>query len=368
MSVQPRPTDTLTVDFLQLGMPFVEFAPSLGSGAFGPFRSFGVVDSAEVAKTIELVTLRSAQSGVSVKLRELVRQFDAILNVGLFQHSPENMQLMFGSSTLVDVVANPAASIVGDPFQLTDNNEDFLDLAEQLIDESTVVLTADEITLENVGTGQGGTFGEVLGDFALDFKISVIGDVSSYVETTAGVPDERVTDLVAGGAPMAGEIGIIVGAVATGGQIIYPGGEAPASGVLITATYEPTFATVLNTDFSTDPQPGRIRLFDFETTVPGVEPFKQFQPMEADYDFNQIDHDEIKPFTQFVFAGQTRVRLLTDVGINLIWTIPSSSVRVTDDAFTFNREEFQVTQLVIDILDAGGQTRFGTMEIYPETP
>ena len=136
-------------------------------------------------------------------------------------------------------------------------------------------------------------------------------------------------------------------------------------GVIITATYEPTFATVLNTDFSTDPQPGRIRVFAFGA---GGDEFKNFQPLEADYDFNQIDHDEIQPFTQFVFAGQTRVRLLTDVGINLIWTIPSSSVRVTDDAFTFNREEFQVTQLVIDILDAGGQLRFGTMDIFPETP
>ena len=365
MSVQPRPTDTLTVDFLQLGMPYVEFAPSLGSGAFGPFRSFGVVDSAEVAKTIELVTLRSAQSGVSVKLRELVRQFDAVLNVGLFQHSPENMQLMFGSASLTDVVANPAASVVGDPFQASDNSEDFLDLANQLIDESTVVLTADEIADEPVGTGAGGTFGETLGDFALDFKILVIGDVSSYVETTAGVPLERVGDLVAGGAPAGGQIGIIVGAVATGGEIIYPAAEAPASGVLITATYEPTFATALNTDFTTDPQPGRIRVIFLDGAG---DAFKSFQPLEADYDFEQLDHENIQPFTQFVFAGQTRIRLLTDVGINLIWTIPSSSVRVTDDAFTFNREEFQVTQLVIDILDAGGSTRFGTMQIFPETP
>ena len=365
MSVQPRPIDTITVDFLQLGMPFIEFAPALQSGAFGPFRNLGIVDTAEVAKTIELATLRSAQSGVSVKVRELVRQFDAQLNVGLFQHSPENMQFMFGSESLVDVVANPAASVVGDPFRLTDEPQDFLDLGNQLVDEATVVVTADSIIDEAVGVGAGGTFGETQGDFALDFKIFAIGDVSSYIERLGGVDTERVTDLVAGGAPMAGEIGIIIGSGATGGEITYPGGEAPASGTQIIVDYEPTFTTTLNTDFSTDPIPGRIRLFDFNG---GSDPFRNFQPMEADYDHVLVAHDELKPYTQFVFSGKTRVRLLTDVGINIIWDIPSSSVRLTDDAFVFNRDEFQITPLIIDILDAGGSARFGTLQLFPETP
>lgn len=368
MSVQPRPIDTITVDFLQLGMPYIEFAPALANGAFGPFRSFGVVDSAEVAKTIELATLRSAQSGTSVKLRELVRSFDALLNVGLFQHSPENMQLMFGSATLVDVVSDPAAVVTGDPFQLTDEPQNFLDLSNQLIDEASVVITADARTLEAVGTGQGGTFGETTGDFALDFKILVIGDVSLYQETTAGIPVDRTGDLVAGSGPMSGEIGIEVGASVASGQITYFGGEAPALGVVIEATYDPTFATVLNTDFTVDPLPGRVRLLAFELGTPNSEPFRQFQPMEADYEFTETAHDDIQPFTQFTFAGQTRVRLLTDVGINIIWTVPSTSVRLTDDAFVFNRDEFQVTQLVIDLFDAGGSQRFGVMEIYPETP
>lgn len=367
MSVQPRPVDTITVDFLQLGMPYIEFAPSLGSGAFGPFRSFGVVDSAEVAKTIELATLRTAQSGTSVKLRELVRSFDALLNVGLFQHSPENMQLMFGSSSLTDVVSNPAASVVGDPFVLTSEEQNFLDLANQLIDESTVVITADTLTLEAVGTGDG-VLGPSTGDFALDFKISIIGDVTLYQETIGGVPTDRTADLVAGAVPLTTEIAIQVGATIPSGEITYFAGEAPAVGTIIEVTYQPSFATVLNTDFTVDPIPGRVRLLAFETTVPSVEPFRQFQPMEADYDFIEVAHDDIQPFTQFTFSGQTRVRLLTDVGINIIWTIPSTSVRLTDDAFVFNRDEFQVTQLVIDLFDAGGSTRFGTMEIYPETP
>lgn len=365
MSVQPRPTDILTVDFLQLGMPYVEFAPSLGSGAYGPYRSLGVIDSAEIAKTLELVTLRSAQSGVSVKLRELVRQFDGVLNVGLFQHTADNMQLLFGSSVLNAVSADPAASVVGDPFVLTSDAQDFLDLANQLVDESTVVVTADEIALEQVGTGQGGTFGETTGDFALDFKINVIGDVSLYQETNGATVTDRTGDLVAGSTPGAGQVAIVTGAVATGGQITYPAGEAPASGVIIEATYEPTFAFVLNTDFAVDPKPGRVRMFNLDGAT---DELKSFQPMEASYDFNQLDHSELQPFTQFVFAGRTRIRLLTDVGINMIWTVPSSSVRVTDEAFTFNREDFQVSQLAIDLLDAGGTSRFGTMEVYQETP
>jgi hypothetical protein len=360
MSVQPRPTDNLTVDFLQLGMPYIEFAPSLGSGAFGPFRSLGIVDSAEVAKTLELVTLRSAQSGISVKIRELVRQFDAALNVGLFQHSPENMQLMFGSSTLTDVVSNPAESVVGDPFLLTDDSDDFLDLANQLIDESTVVITADLITDEDVGTGDG-TTGDTSGDFALDFKVLLVADVTSL--TVAGV---AFTPIATGAAAAGNEVEVEIGATAVAGDLqFFVGGVAANVTGQILATYEPSFATALNTDFTTDPRPGRVRILLLDG--PG-DAFKSFQPLEADYDFEEIAHDDLKPFTQFVFAGQTRVRLLTDVGINIIWTIPDTSVRVTDDAFTFNRDEFQVTQLVIDLFDAGGSVRFGTLELYPETP
>ena len=366
MSVQPRPTDNLTVDFLQLGMPYVEYAPSLGNGAFGPYRSLGIVDSAEIAKTIELVTLRSSQSGISVKIRELVRSFDAVLNVGLFQHEAENLQLMFGSSSLTPVVANAAKAVTGDAFDLTDDEQDFLDLSNQLIDESTVVVTADEISLESVGTGQGGTFGETTGDFSLDYKINVIGDVTGYFETDSlGVVTDRTGDLVSGSTPAAGQIAIVTGSGATGGQITYPSGEAPASGVIITATYEPSFAFVLNTDFVVDPKPGRVRMLNVGGATDALG---AFQPMEANYNYTELDHSQLKPFTQFVFSGQIRIRLLTDVGINLIWTVPSASIRVTDDAFVFNRDEFQVTQLAIDFLDAGGTDRFGTMQAYQETP
>lgn len=364
MSVEPRPADTTTVDFLQLGMPFVEFAPALVGGGFGPFRSLGIIDSAEIQKEVELATLRSAQSGVSVKIRELLRLFEASLAITTYAHTPENMQLIFASSTLTPV-SGGALAVVGDPYQLTDDPEDFLNLSNANLQEGTVVPTADEITDEAVGTGQGGTFGETTGDFALDFKIDAIVDVSAYVETTAGVPNDRTADLVAGTTPMATQIGIVIGAVATGGEITYPAGEAPASGVVITATYEPGFAFVLNTDFTTEPKQGRIRHLAFNG---GTDALKNFQPMEANYTYDAIDRNDLLPYTQFVFSGQTRIRLLTDVGINIRWTIPSSSIRITDDPFTFNRDEFQASALSLEILDAGGAIRFGTMELFEETP
>lgn len=365
MSVQARPTDTTTVDYLQLGMPYIEFAPSLGSGAYGPFRSLGIVDTAEIAKALELATLRSAQSGVSVKIRELVRQFDATLNVGLFQHSPENMQYMFGSESLTDIVAAAASVVTGDTFVVTNDVEDFIDLSNQLIDESTVVVTADLITDEDVGTGDG-TTGDASGDFSLDFKPLLVADVTAL--TVAGVP---YTPIATGAAAAGLEVEVEIGTPAVSGDLqFFSGGIAVDVTGAILATYQPSHAVVLNTDFSTDPKPGRVRVFALDDpAAPGaVNPFKYFQPLEADYQFNEIAHDEMLPFTQFTFAGQTRIRLLTDVGINMIWTIPSSSVRVTDDAFVFNRDEFQVTQLVIDLLDAGGTERFGTMSLYPETP
>ena len=364
MSVQPRPVDTVTPDFVQVGEPFVEFAPLLPAGTFGPFRSLGIVDTAEFAKVVNLIQLRSSQSGVSVLVREDVQQFDATLNVGLFQHSPENLQLIFASSTLTSVTGGTLTA-TDDPFNLSGSARDFVDLTNQLLVEPLTSVTPGPIALENVGTGQGGTFGETTGDFALDFKIALIGDVSLYQETLGTVVTDRTGDLVAGTTPMAGQIAIDTGATATSGQITYPAGEAPASGTIIEASYEPTFTFVENTDFTVDPDPGRVRFLSINGAT---DELRFFQPMEATYDYTAVDRDDITPYTQFVFQGRTRVRLLTDIGINLIWTIPRTSIRITDDAFTFNRDEFQVSQLAIQVLDAGGAAPFGTAQIFPETP
>jgi hypothetical protein len=358
MSVQPRPTDSLTSDYLQLGMPFVEFAKKTASG-YDPYFSLGIIDSAEIARTLETAQLRSAQSGTSALIRELVRRFEPTLNLGVFQHSPKMMQLLFGSATLVDVSAGSVA-VVDDPVLLTDNGQDFIDLSHGLVTEPLTGLSAAEIVDEAVGTGQGGTFGEVLGAFALDYKINAIGDVTAF--TIDGV--DRTADLVADTTPAAGEIGFAVGAIATSGQIVFPSGEAPANGAEIVATYEPSFALTENTHFVVDYRQGRVRVL--ETLGGGTARFRAFQPLEASYSYTSVARTELKPFTQFVFEGRTKLRLLTDAGINMVWTIPSTSIRLTDDAFAFNRDEFNVANLALQILSRGGSDPYGTLELYRE--
>lgn len=360
MSVVARPSDAITEDFLLLGLPVIEFGFELSGGGYGAYFGLGIPESAEVQKALQFAQLRNSQSGTSKLVRELVRQFDATIQVTTFRHSGANMQLMFASATLADV-ADSTPTVTDDPFRLTDNDQVFHDLANQQISEPITGVECAEIAAEDVGTGQGGTFGETLGDFALDFKLNVIGDVSSF--TVGGT--ERVSDLVAGSSPGAGQIGINVGATATSGQIIFPSGEAPASGAALVATYQPTFSFSENTDFGVDYLNGRVRLFSHDQAT---DELKDFQPMQADYDYTRPAYEEIEPFTQFVFAGRARVRQLTDVASNLIWTIPKCQVRLTEDAFVFNRDDFTVTALALNLLedDADPTQPYGNLRIYRE--
>lgn len=363
MSVQPRPADAVTEDFLVLGLPVIEFAFETTPGNFGAYFGLGIPDAVEVQKELQFAQLRNSQSGTSQLVRELVRQFDATIQVSTFRHSGANMQLMFASSGLTDIAA---ASIVvsGEVIRLTTNHLTFLNAARQLIEEApTPTVAPATITLEAVGTGAGGVFGETQGDFALDYKPLVIADVTSYLEGGT----ERVADIVAGGAPLAGEIGIIEGTGATSGEITYPAGEAPASGDAIQATYTPSHGPLVeDTDFMVDYPEGRFRVvgpFDGAT-----DRFRSTQPMAVGYEYTQADAQRISPFTQFVFAGRARVRQLTDVGSNWVWAIPKAQVRLTPDAFVFNRDEFTVTNLALQLLEDSDfpNAPFGDLDVYEE--
>lgn len=363
MSVQPRPTDQITEDYLILGLPVIEFAFALGAGLYGSYFGLGIPDSAEVTKELQQAQLRSSQSGSSKLVRELVRQFDATLAVDTFNHSGQNMQLMFASSTLTDVAAANVA-VAAEIVNLQASHLTFLNLANQLIQTSpTPTVAPGTITDEDVGTGAGGTFGETLGDFALDYKILVVADVTAL--SIGGV--DRTADIVAGGAPAATEIGIIEGSGATGGQLIFPSGEAPAVGAAIVSTYTPSFGALAeNTDFMVDYNEGRVRVVG--PFGGATDRFRTGQPMTVGYTYSQPQASRIAPFTQFVFAGRTRVRQLTDVGSNLIWTIPKTQLRLTADAFVFNRDDLTVTSLAIQFLeDLSNPTQpFGVMDIYRE--
>lgn len=359
MSVLPRPTDSVTVDYLQLGMPYFSFAPALSGGGFGPYRSVGIIDSAEVAKALELAQLRSSHGGTSVLVRELVRQFDATLTVGLFQHSGPNLQLMFGSATLVSV-SGGTPSVAGELVQLTDSELDYVDLQNGLVDEATVAMTCATVTDEAVGTGDG-TSGDTQGDFTLDFKPLLVADVTSV--TVGGV---AFTPIAVGAQAAGNEVGVDVGATATSGELIfYVGGVAANVTGAIVATYTPSHSFVLNTDFTVDPNPGRVRMLNIGGATDAL---KAFQIMDADYDYTDQDHEDLTPFTQFSFSGRGRLQLLTDVGVNVLWDIPSVQARTTDTSFVFNRDEFQVSELAVTLLEdsASVGAPFGTLSLYSE--
>jgi hypothetical protein len=363
MPVQPLPVDEVTERFLILGLPVIEFAYETSPSIFGPYFSIGIPDSAEVTKELQQAQLRNAQSGASKLVRELVRQFDATIAVSTFNHSGQNMQLMFASQSLTllnaQVVAVPSEIVNLQPSDLV-----FLSLAQQLLVQAPgPTVAAAEISAEDVGTGQGGTFGEVTGDFALDYKVSVVADVSLL--TVGGV--DRTADIVAGVSPLAGEIGIEEGSVAASGQLTFPSGEGPANGAALIATYQPSFGPLVeNTDFVVDYLDGRVRVigpFDGPT-----DDFRSGQPMTVGYSYDQPEQQQIAPFTQFVFAGRARIRQLTQVGENLIWPIPKAQARLTADAFVFNRDDLTVTSLALQLLEdtANPSAPYGLMGIYQE--
>lgn len=363
MSIQPRPSDSVTEDYLLLGLPVVEFAYETTPGVFGAYFGLGIPDSVEFQKELQVAQLRNPTSGTSKLVRELVRQFEATLSISTFRHSGANMQLMFASSILTDVA--PATVVVsGEVIRLQADHLTYLNAARQLILASpTPTAAPGTITLEAVGTGAGGTFGETLGDFALDFKPLLVADVTAFTEGGT----DRLSDLVAGGAPTAGQIGLTIGTGVDSGKLIYPSGEAPTSGDAIIATYTPSHGPlVLNTDFMVDNNEGRFRIVG--PFGGATERFRTTQPIAIGYSYTQLTASRISPFTQFVFAGRARIRQLTDVGSNLIWTVPKAQVRLTPDPFAFNRDELTVTSLALQLLEDTDfpAAPFGDMDIYRE--
>lgn len=358
MSVQPRPVDNVSVDNLFVGMPFFEFEPLLSGGGFGAGRNLGIVDSAELQKALETIQLITAQSGTTVVEREEVSRLELTLQLGIYNHEPANLQLLLGSESLTVQAQQTVA--VTDELMTVLASDRFSNLAQRNITTALTQIEPQTNTDELVGTGQGGTFGETTGDFSLAFPIELLADITAF--SVGGV--DRLSDLVSGTSPMAGEIGVVIGASATSGQITFPSGEAPASGATIVATYTPSFNAAdftENADYVLDPLEGRVRFITSDKVKPG-------QRLEVGYSFTQLDQTRLVPFTQNSFRGRGTVRHLTDLGVNFIWAIPSIQIRITDDAFTWNRDGFAVTNVAVNILSDGSATPFGTWDSFPETP
>ncbi len=353
-SIETRPTDSNTSDNLIIGMPYVEFGASDGSGGFEAYRQLGIINEAAITKTIAKAALRSAQSGLDVLVREIVRQLEPRIVVSLYQHSKENMQLIFGSATLTEENAGTAA-IVDEAVNLNLTDQNWTDLSRGPL---TVLSSLDPAPIvdEAVGTGDG-TLGAVLGEYSLDWKPLVIGDVTSV--TVAGV----TYDAIAVGAGATGlEVEIVVGTGATSGdmQFFSENVAVDVTGAIL-ATYTPSHTLTEDTDFAVDYQDSRIR------RITGEQALKNGQPVLVDYTHTTFDAGVLVPYTQPTTSGRARIKLLTDVGINIVWAIPAVDVSLNETDFAFDREEFGTSELEMTLTDDGSVTPFGIMYVYEES-
>jgi len=360
-SIETRPSqNAMTSNNVQIGQPFVEIGLKTGTNTFDAYRTLGILSSSAIAKEIETVALRSSHSGTSVLVRELVRQFEARLNVETFEWSAENMQLAFASATSTPISA-AVTPVVDEEVFLSGDTATWADLANPNVLESpSFVATCATITDEEVGTGDG-TSGSSLGDFSLDFKpLDTVTDVASV--SVGGV---AFTPIAVGAASSGNEVEIEdYGDDTTNAgrmQFFVAGVAADVTGAIL-ATYTPGHTLTENTTYAVDYQDGRIRALLLGAT----DVLKPNQPLFVDYSYNAFDGVDLSPYTQFVFEARARVRLLTDVGINIVWPIPSVNVRLTDDDVEFADDDFGSLALSVTLIDDGSATPYGTMSVYEE--
>lgn len=358
MAVEARPSDLLTRANVFIGMPFIEFSPALTGGGYGAYRQLGIVDSAALQKTLETIQLIDSRSGVQVVDREEISSLQIGMQLSMFKFDPENLQLFLGAPTLT-TVSSGSVAVTNEQFTVQPTDR-FGYLQHGRI-AATALTGIDPMPVVNeaVGTGNG-VLGGTTGDFALDWPVKVIGDVTAF--TVGGV--NEFANVVSGTTPAAGQIAIAVGAAANSGQITFGASKIPAAGAAIVASYDPSFVTgdfALNTDYVLDPYGGGIR-FLLNTRV------RTNQPLEIDYSYTNVTRQDMNPFTQLTFQGRARIKQLTDLGINFIWPIPSVSIRITDDDFEWSNDGFAAGNLFMRINSVGGTAPYGTWQSYPETP
>ena len=366
MPIEARPSDVFTKDNLLIGFSVVEFTPALSGGGFGTPVQVGILAGEELQKEIEVLQLQRGDSGTLTVDRELISSIEITMQLEVFNFRSDIAALIFGSTDGVAVSANPALAVVNEPFTIPNSGAEaertFIGLANGDIDETTFVgssVTCAPIVAEAVGTGAGAT-GAALGDFSLDYKPLVIGDVTDV--TVGGV----TYGVVAVGAATTGlEVEIVVGTGATSGQMQFFSEDVAVNVTgAILATYTPSHTFANLTDYVIDPTLGRIRLLEVNGATDAL---RGGQPMLADYSYNKKASVNLKPFTRTQIDGKVTIKHLTDIGVNFVWTVPSATILITDDALTFGAEEFGTATLALNINDAGGTDRFGTLELSSET-
>lgn len=367
MPVQPRAGDTFTRDNLLLGFSQIEFTPT-GSATPVPL---GILSSQALQKVVETLQLPKGDSGTITIDREIVSRIEPSFVVETFNLRSDVARYIFGSDVVTAVTADAAAAQSDDvTIPGSDPFDRFVSLSRGDIDESTVEVTCQTITAEDVGTGDG-----VANDFVLDYKVKAVADVTSV--TVGGV---AYTPVGVGAAAAGNEVEVVIGEVdgghpTTSGSLeFFVGGVStpPPNGDAIVATYTPSFSTtgtdIVNlTDFVFDPVLGNIRFLD--PAGADNSPFRTTgdqQPLTVAYDYDRKSHVVFQPFRQNSFDGSAVIRHLPDIGVNFIWTVPSATIRVTDDELTFGVDDLATGTLQLNINDAGGTNRFGTIEYSSE--
>ncbi len=374
MPVQARPADQFTRDNLLLGFSVIEFEPALSSGGFGVAVPLGIIESQAFQKEVDEINLERADSGFLTVDRKVISRLEPSLGITTFNFRANLARYVFGSDVTTAVVADAASAVTDDPVvALTgaDATRSFLNLGNADVAAGSFTATGAAVSAENVTnvTGDGTTSG----DYKLGFKVEDFNDVSLLRELDSAGALVRTFVPQAGSASSEFEAQVLGSVAATSGDIELF--QAVGAGNTIEATYDSTLASTEDdnsaaaADYIIDPLLGRVmwRRLDTFGTPDGVSAHREGQTVDFGYTYNRLASVTLQPFRQNQFDGRTTVRHLTDLGVNFIWDIPSSTILITDDDLTFGAEEFATGSLKLQINDAGGTQRFGTMAWSSET-
>ena len=373
MPVEPRPEDQFTRDNLLLGFSVVEFEPELPAGGFGAAVPLGILSSEALQKEVEIIELERGDAGTLTVDREVISKLKPSFQIETFNLRADVAQYVFGSSSLTPVVADAAATVTDDPVTAptgADALRTFLALSQADVAAGSFTVNGDAIVAENVTnvTGDGTT----LGDFQLQYKPFILGDITLLREITAAGVLVRTFVPQAGAPTSEFEAQVQVGLGVDSGEMDLF--QAVAAGNTIEATYQPTNVGVeddnsaATADFIIDPLLGNImfRRLDTFGTPDAISAFREGQPVVCDYTYSRKASTTLLPFRQNSFERRVTIRHLTDIGVNFVWAIPSATIRLTDDDLTFGAEDFATATLILNINDAGGTNRFGTLDLSSE--
>lgn len=365
MPAEPRISDNFTRDALLLGFSQVQFTPTGGTAI-----DIGILASEELQKTVETLRLEDGSSGLLTVNREIISRMEPSFVLGLYNFEADIAQYLFGAESLTEnsaaTVAVAADGIVAASasgnYPATDI---WTSLSNRRIDETVAVTaTGGTVTNEAVGTGDG-TLGAVSGEYALDFKIDTVADVASV--TVGGVSYAPVNAATS----TALEAVIVEGTGATSGDIQFvnaSGTPIDVTGAIL-ATYTPALTLTENTDYIIDPVDGRVRFLALDTIASrqATIPVRSTQPIDFAYSYSSFASNSLQPFTKNQVDGSATIKHLPDVGSNFIWQIPSVTILQTDAGLTFGADDFVTGELKMNVNDAGGTDRFGTLELFDET-